>query len=389
MPFSWKNTDYHSFDWNSVDWELVERIEELVLDGAVDELAQQLKEKPSGYITATGTGSLLILASEAGQLNVVKFLVEQGLDVNEKTDTEVSAVAKAIGNKHIEVANWLMENGADVRDDEDAVVNAVYYRQLDAVRLLARHDANLNFVYGNPKRTPLSYAKNEGFDEIVQFLESRGITPEIMVPVTPEIREIIDYFEEQTTRVATEVHINDANQQVVSIRDFVLRSDGNEPHIIFTAELSKHEMHVPQGYEHLKYAELVMQIPRDWPTPPNGNDSTEYWPWLWLNRIARYSIQEKTWLGPEVNTFSNGSPPEPLDPSTDFCGFLFLTHFPPFTKGFDNKAGHCVNIITMMPLYAEECVLGQTPAGIPELYSRFQAEGIESQLLPGRKNVAL
>jgi hypothetical protein len=34
-------------------------------------------------------------------------------------------------------------------------------------------------------------------------------------------------------------------------------------------------------------------------------------------------------------------------------------------------------------------VLGQTPAGIPELYSRFQAEGIESQLLPGRKNVAL
>jgi ankyrin repeat protein len=161
-------------------------------------------------------GTVLSVAATDGLYEWTKFCLEAGADPNkDKVDDELSVLASAAGNGHLDVIRLLLDKGA-VLDGSGAIVEAAKAGEKDAVALLldmgadineigikdatnksvttkagsalhkavtAGHmaivqlllekgaDINLTDVQG---RTPLALAKQEGRADMIELLESHG-----------------------------------------------------------------------------------------------------------------------------------------------------------------------------------------------------------------------
>ena len=108
----------------------------------------------------------LSAASENGYLEIVKYLVEHGADIefNENWPLWLSA---AYG--HLEVVKYLLENGADIHAQGDlALFDASYNGDLEVVKYLIKHGANVD---GHTLRA----ASENGKLEMVKYLVDHGV----------------------------------------------------------------------------------------------------------------------------------------------------------------------------------------------------------------------
>jgi hypothetical protein len=90
-------------------------------------------------------------------------------------------------------------------------------------------------------------------------------------------------------------------------------------HTLVTCGMSAKPMTVPEGGELLRFAELVIGLPRDWPLADEAfSDERNYWPVRLLKDLARLPHTYDTWLG-FGHTVPNDDPPEPYTPGTELC----------------------------------------------------------------------
>jgi ankyrin repeat protein len=98
-----------------------------------------------------------------------------------------NALIMAAREGHADIVTFLLDRGANIDQivpgDENALIGASAEGHLNVVRLLVSRNADVNarvWVEPNPSRpngewrTPLSEARREGHQEIVQFLLSVG-----------------------------------------------------------------------------------------------------------------------------------------------------------------------------------------------------------------------
>jgi hypothetical protein len=156
--------------------------------------------------------------------------------------------------------------------------------------------------------------------------------------------------------------------------------------LIFTTGMSEQPMAVPAGCNDGPYAELCMYLPADWPAQPPLEDASKAWPWIWLRRIAHHPHEMNTWIGEYPSVFPPEGPLEPVAPGSGFRAFLLVPNFSGLA-GFRSDAGPYVNIITVVPIYAEEYALARSDGGIAELFQRFEKSGIPAALQVNRPNV--
>ena len=82
----------------------------------------------------------LISASECGNLEVVKYLVEMRADITAKNN---EAVRFAIENAHLPVLKYLVEHGADMNVQDNCALRwASYYGHLSVVKYLVENGAH-------------------------------------------------------------------------------------------------------------------------------------------------------------------------------------------------------------------------------------------------------
>ena len=94
--------------------------------------------------------------------------------------------------------------------------------------------------------------------------------------------------------------------------------------MIVTSGMSDLAMTVPDGAEELRYAELMIALPADWPLDPESlKNERHYWPLRALKFLARLPHEHDTWLA-WGHTIPNGDPPVPFAPNTELCGLLLL-----------------------------------------------------------------
>lgn len=125
--------------------------------------------------------SLIHIAAAKGHLNIVKFLVENGADVNlmEKIHN-LRPLHFASRYGHLKVVMFLLEKGADLhareKDNETALSYAVSSPSLDTVKFLVEKGLKVNDMESKRKVRPIYYAIawNEGNTEIVEYLLSKG-----------------------------------------------------------------------------------------------------------------------------------------------------------------------------------------------------------------------
>jgi ankyrin repeat protein len=116
-------------------------------------------------------------ASEGGQIDVVRSLLDQGLDVDERDRSRWTPLAVASRNGQLQVAKLLIERSADVNsrgtNGWTPLLLASRNGHLDIVQLLLDHNADLSACQRS-QRTALDNASVYGHLEIAKLLLERG-----------------------------------------------------------------------------------------------------------------------------------------------------------------------------------------------------------------------
>jgi len=128
---------------------------------------------------------------------------------------------------------------------------------------------------------------------------------------------------------------------------------------LVTMGAGAYPMNVPdavEGSEWLHRAEFIINLPPYWKLgEADWQDEYWYWPIRALKAMARYSIENDTWLG-HGHSMSGGEEVETFAPKVPFSAWMLTWAF-----GFGTKAAWCklrkgeqVNFYQLHPLYAAE-----------------------------------
>lgn len=138
----------------------------------------------------------------------------------------------------------------------------------------------------------------------------------------------------------------------------------------------------------LRYAELLLCLPTDWPFSPEAFQAEEnYWPLRWLKKIARLPHLHDAWLG-LGHTVPNGDPPKPLAPNTGFAGWMVdqPVLFPEDLQKL-RLPDRVINFYSLVPLYPEEMAF-KLKQGSGQLSKRFDDAKVNELIDIGRANTA-
>lgn len=126
----------------------------------------------------------LLRAAADGDIEKVKMLVEQGVDVNTFAHGDGTALFLAIQHSHIEVAELLLQNGADPnlgsRSDGYPLLAAIADGDIDLVKFIIKKGADVNRAYLGDG-SALILASKMGHLEMVKVLV--GAKANINMPV--------------------------------------------------------------------------------------------------------------------------------------------------------------------------------------------------------------
>ncbi|KAN0127637.1 Ankyrin repeat-containing domain protein [Lactarius tabidus] len=113
-------------------------------------LVEHLTLKYPHYASARGglCGTALHAASFQGRLQVVRYLLQHGVDVNARDSGEDTSLLLASWKGHRDIVQCLLDHGADLelRDQflHTPLHLAALYHQVDSVRVLLEHNADVN-----------------------------------------------------------------------------------------------------------------------------------------------------------------------------------------------------------------------------------------------------
>jgi ankyrin repeat protein len=107
-------------------------------------------------------------AAKESDLELVQYLVEQGLDIHADNDC---ALIWSAGKGYLEIVKYLVEKGADIHANDDEVLRvASEIGHLEIVKYLVEKGADIHAV----KDTPLRFSASFGYLEVVKYLIENG-----------------------------------------------------------------------------------------------------------------------------------------------------------------------------------------------------------------------
>ena len=179
--------------------------------GGFHELVEHLTRKYPQRAEAIGgqCGTALHSASFEGHLQVVRYLLQLGVDINVRNFANCTPLLFASWKGHRDVVQCLLDHGADsdLRDEfrNSPLMLAAYYGHVDVVRLLLEHNADVN-TGDTENRTALHgaircYIVKADRTQIVQLLLKHGAnanacnkklrTPLHLVSKRPDLLDVL------------------------------------------------------------------------------------------------------------------------------------------------------------------------------------------------------
>ena len=176
------------------DWDLVRELIEAGADISLGsqqnalEIAKLMNSETKlieVFIDAKGVDAIvrdgwtaLMHAARDGHTEVVKLLIDNGADLNHKSNGGVTALRTAAREGRTEVVKLLIDNGADMNikdvDGWTALMHASIYGHTEVVKLLVENGADMNIKDSRYGRTVLIYAAWNGSTEVVKLLIDNG-----------------------------------------------------------------------------------------------------------------------------------------------------------------------------------------------------------------------
>jgi bla regulator protein BlaR1 len=168
-------------DFNvDLDHSIGETLVRVAKSGDVDRMKELLDQGVNVNTVAAGDGTALIGAARSGQLKMVEFLLDENANPNVVARGDGSPLIAAAEAGHVEIAELLLNAGAErdeiVAGDENPLMRAAWNGHADVVRLLLDRgaDANAQTWADGELRTPLLLARRGGSVEIERMLIAAG-----------------------------------------------------------------------------------------------------------------------------------------------------------------------------------------------------------------------
>lgn len=329
--------------------------------------AQEILEKnPFLLKMKTPIGSWLHVAATYGDLNIVKYLVESGLDVNASDGTSGSNPLNfAVSEGHIEIVKYFLDNGAILdlsKPERNPLFSAIHKGHLDIARLLVENGIDVTVDYGS--KNAISFAEVCGQIEILDFLKGVSKTDKKDTLHECVLNHLRQHFEK----------VNELSlMEIMGTLMIHIIPSSPERNCIILATSGASIRNAKKHYE------LLMYLPANW-NLSDLEDLNNYWPIAWIRKVASY---EKM-VYPE-DTFSNEETYESLAPNTQLSGFIVLDELNDYGK-LELQNGEIISFLVLIPLYKEEIEL-KKKEGTIELLKRFQKKGITLVLDLERPNV--
>ena len=123
----------------------------------------------------------LYVAALSGKNDIVKYLAEQGADINVLSDSVTTAFEASANRGHIDVMQTLLDFGANIDGTSEKGGNALYWAQvfktdkdsLPVVEFLVGKGADVNAL-SFEEFTPLDQALKNGNSKTIEFLKEHG-----------------------------------------------------------------------------------------------------------------------------------------------------------------------------------------------------------------------
>ncbi|MBC2582809.1 suppressor of fused domain protein [Clostridium sp. DJ247] len=349
-----------------------------VENGECDLLLNIIEEYPK-VLTAYNISneSLLHVAANEDNIELLKLLVEKGLDVNvgTKNDKSNTPLCNAAYHGSIRAARWLIEHGANVDVGYDIsgtpLCVAAMNGKREVVKLLLESGADVNASYcigegeSLTRMNALKLAEIEGYDEVAKVLRSYGAIETNENEKTNKLdisnrhNEILQYIKSclgpikytlseiiPVSRVSINLHIipptNEKNWITVvtsGMSDCAMEDDDSEIE------------------EDLKYAELLIKLPSDWKiSKKDFEDNNNYWPFEWIRQIAHMPHMYDGWIDEGI-IIPNGEPPEQFASNTKVSCIIICKSKEKGLEKYKCSDGRIINFYTLIPIYGEEAVI--------------------------------
>lgn len=183
--------------------------------------------------------------------------------------------------------------------------------------------------------------------------------------------EMLVFHEKESTVVHSDVFLVKANEE----RNF---------NLLMTCGMSALPMNVPEEIDNLKYAEIAMLLPADWPLSYKKlRDENNYWPIRTLLQLSKYPHINDTWFG-----FGHSIPMDHTQKVNHKFHKILLAKSTILSEGltYVNAEDKEIHIYCAIPLYKEEldCKIKHGAEKLLELFWQF---GIDEIVDINRKNV--
>lgn len=160
---------------------------ELVKHGDVAAVASALAE--GAAINEIDGVTALYIASENGNAEMARLLIDQGADVNLPGKFQRAPIGAATKGGHAEIVKLLLDNGADPDQSvksQTPLHMAAENGCLECVMHLVDAGADVNALTSNGG-PPIHFAKRSGHQDIVSYLLEHGAGPPATAPISPRL----------------------------------------------------------------------------------------------------------------------------------------------------------------------------------------------------------
>lgn len=253
---------------------------------------------------------LLHLAAQRGTPELIEILIKRGGNINEVAK-EWSPLHYAVSFNKIDNVKKLIELGAEVNSETSVnspLIGAIYEDSLEMVKILVEAGADITYQYktrDNPWWDALSYAKYYKRKEIYKYLEKqlkekgikiKDIPPKVAEP--PKVKEIYfeDYIEKYLGSIAESYTEEELLKQFWGGQKQVKNGVRIDIHLIMPSKDRDYITLITAGMSQepmaetdigLKYAEVMMKLPKYWKTGKALLTNEQYnWPLKILTKTA-------------------------------------------------------------------------------------------------------
>ena len=156
------------------------KIYDLINNGEIQQAKEMIVNDKSLLDFVTPFGTWLHVATRARKLDMIKFLVESGMDINRNEGVPKSApIAQASSEGEISIVEYLFNNGAklDVSEpNRNPLFSAIYGGHLDIVKYLVKNGIDITVKYTGDTMKDMdayAFAVERGQTEIAEYLKRK------------------------------------------------------------------------------------------------------------------------------------------------------------------------------------------------------------------------